>query len=56
MDDAREQLKKDVKNLGSVEDLGKVEAFILDLKTREDAAALDRDEQRAGVEPSEDRS
>lgn len=35
MDDAREQLKKDVKNLGSVEDLGKVEAFILDLKERE---------------------
>lgn len=35
MDDTRKQLKQDVEDLGSVEDLGKVEAFILDLKEKE---------------------
>lgn len=43
MDDAREQLKEDVGDLESVEDLGKVEAFILELKAKGRAGKAEAD-------------
>lgn len=56
MSDEKEQLKNDVEGLGSVESLGKVEAYILDLKAREDAEEPDRDKRQGDSRPSGDAS
>lgn len=51
MGDATEQLKEDVKGLESVEDLGKVEAFILDLKAKKTGRPEADREERVTWEP-----
>lgn len=53
MGDAKDQLKEDVEDLGSVEDLGKVEAFILELKAKENE---DTDEPCEAAKPSKEPS
>ena len=53
--DAKDLLKEDVEGLGSVEDLGKIEAFILELKAKEDEKS-DADEPCEAAKPSKEPS
>ena len=55
MSDGKDQLKEDVKNLESVENLGKVEALILELKAKKNEKP-DADEPCKAAKPSKEPS
>ena len=55
MGDAKDLLKEDVEGLGSVEDLDKIEAFILELKAKEHEKS-DADEPCEAAKPSKEPS
>lgn len=52
MGDARDKLRDDVEALESVEELGRVEAYIRDLKAREAVEKSDGDKRQGDAKPS----